>query len=141
MSSVGRDVRRVDQIHKCWRECRDVRVDMFSLVFRCLMPLWRHASNEDVLMVGDYLEDFQLALAWIPSGAPEEAFDLIFEEYLRYALMDFHTSLVCVEVRNGVRRRARLQRCVIQGLVYHCAAATRRCDLFVPFQVTGEAAI
>ncbi len=45
----------VDQIHKC---CRDVRVDMFSLVFRCLMPLWRHASNEYVEMVGDFLEDF-----------------------------------------------------------------------------------
>jgi hypothetical protein len=82
-----------------------------------------------------------LALAWIPSGAPEEAFDLIFEEYLRYALEDFHPSLVCVKVRNGVRRRAPLQRCAIQGLVHHCAVATRRCDLFVPFEVTGEAAI
>jgi hypothetical protein len=114
---------------------------MSSFVLRCLMPLWWHASNEDVLMVGDFLEDFQLAMAWIPSGAPEEAFDLIFQEYLGYAREDFHASLVCVEVRNGVRRRVRLQRCVFQGLLHFRAVAVRRCDLFVPFEVTGEAAI
>jgi hypothetical protein len=105
------------------------------------MPLWRHASNEDVLMVGDFLEDFQFAMAWIPSGAPEEAFDLIFQEYLGFAREDFSAQLVCMEVRNGVRRRVQLQRCVFQGLLHFCTITVRRCDLFVPFLVTDEAAI
>jgi hypothetical protein len=58
-------------------------------------------------MVSDFLEDFQFAMAWIPSGAPEEVFDLVFQEYLGFAQDDFSAQLVCMEVRNGVRRRVR----------------------------------
>ncbi len=92
-------------------------------------------------MVGDFLDDFQFALAWIPSGAPKDVFDVVFQEYLGCAREDFHATLVCMEERNGVTRWVRLQRAVIQGLVYYRAAAVRRCDLFVPFLVPDEAAI
>jgi hypothetical protein len=73
-------------------------------------------------MVRDFLDDFQLAMAWIPSGAPEDVFDVfdvVFQEYLGYAREDFHATLVCMEERNGVTRWVRLQRAVIQGLLYH----------------------
>jgi hypothetical protein len=74
-------VRRVDQIHRCWREFRDGRVDISSLVCRWIMTgVWRRASHEDVLMVGDFLHDFQVAMAWIPSGAPEDVFDVVFQD-------------------------------------------------------------
>ncbi len=119
---------------------------MSSFVCRCLMSgvwrrVWRRASHEDVVIVGNFLDDFQFALAWIPSGAPEDVFDVVFQEYLGYAREDFHATLLCMEERNGVTRWVRLQRAVNQGLVYYRAAAVRRCDLYVPFEVTGEAAI
>ncbi len=80
-------------------------------------------------------------MAWIPSGAPEDVFDVVFQKYLGYAREDFSAQLVCLEVRNRVQRRVRLQRRVFQGLLHYRAAAVKRCDLFVPFLVTDEAAI
>jgi hypothetical protein len=48
-------------------------------LFRWIMSgvwrrVWRRASHEDVLMVGDFLNDFQFAMALISSGAPEDVF-------------------------------------------------------------------
>ncbi len=93
--------------------CGVGRVDISSLVCRWIITgVLRRASHEDVLMVGDFLHDFQVAMAWIPSSAPEDVFDVVFQEYLGYAREDFSAQLVCLEVRNGVQRRVRLQRCV-----------------------------
>ncbi len=105
------------------------------------MGVWRRVSHEDVLMVGDFLHDFQMAMAWIPSSTPEDVFDVVFQEFLGYAREEFSVQIVCLDVRNGVQRRVRLQRCVFQGLLYYRAAVVRRCDLFVPFLVADEAAI
>ena len=119
---------------------------MFVLLCRWIMSgvwrrVWRRASPQDVVMVGDFLDDFQWALAWIPSGAPEDVLDVVFQEYMGYAREDFHATLVCMEVRNGVTRWVRLQRAVFQGLVHFHTVAARRSDLHVPFEVTGDAAI
>ncbi len=80
------------------------------LLFRCVMTggMWMNASREDVLMMGDFLDDFTVAMARIPTGSPEEAFDLVYREYVGFAHEDFPLYLVCVQIRGGVSRWVRL---------------------------------
>ena len=102
--------------------------------------MWRNASREDVLMMGDFLDDFTLAMAWVPTGSPEEAFDLVYREYVGFAYDDFPLYLVCVQIRDGVSRRVRLQRTILRHLLRLREVAVRRCDVCI-FDITGEAAI
>ena len=112
------------------------------LLFRCVRTgnMWRNASREDVLMMGDFLDDFTLAMAWVPTGSPEEAFDLVYREYVGFAHDDFPLYLVCVQIRGGVSRRVRLQRTILRHLLRLREVAVRRCDVCI-FDITGEAAI
>jgi hypothetical protein len=66
------------------------------------LHVWRNASCEDVLMMDDFLDDFTVAMAWVLTGSPEEAFDLVFRKYVGFAREDFSLQLVCVQVRGGV---------------------------------------
>ena len=127
-------------------ECDSSGVEAVSvhvcLLFRCVRTgnMWRNASREDVLMMGDFLDDFTLAMAWVPTGSPEEAFDLVYREYVGFAYDDFPLYLVCVEIRDGVSRRVRLQRTILRHLLRLREVAVRRCDVGI-FDITGEAAI
>ena len=113
------------------------------LLFRCVRTggnMWRNASREDVLMMGDFLDDFTLAMAWVPTGSPEEAFDLVYREYVGFAHDDFPFYLVCVQIRGGVSRMVRLQRAILCHLLRMREVAMRRCYELI-FDITGEASI
>ncbi len=67
--------------------------------------MWTNASREDVLMMGDFLDDFMVAMAWVPTGLPEEAFDLFSASTLDMCMRIFRwSSCACrsgVECREG----------------------------------------
>ncbi len=90
VGSGGRWMLREDQIQEFRGEDMVVRVDFVLLVvIRYTMTgiMFSWASQEDILMMEDFLEAVDSAFAWLPAGSRVEVVDVVYAEYLKYARM------------------------------------------------------
>jgi hypothetical protein len=67
-----------------------------------VVPVCDDRLHVDDFMLGDFLDDFTVAMAWVPTGSPEDAFDLVYREYVGFAHEDFSLYLAVSRVRAGV---------------------------------------
>jgi hypothetical protein len=98
----------------------------------------RWVSQEEVLMMADFLEAADLAFARLPAGSPLEVVDMVFLEYRGYAREDFALLVgVCVGEHVVPRAYCLLLSWIERELLFRREATARRC-LFI---VTGSAVI